>query len=163
MNKLLLLSSLLILSSSLHSSIVGATTMTTNEKRQQHGLLRSVSSSQWTTKKVTTGQHQQHRKLAPPQCDDGTCRKKCSDCSSFDPECNPTHPQTCVASSPTPPPTPSPTLSPVTPSPTPLVSLFCYKLCCTVWNFFMHAQLFILWMHHDMSSSPQSHSFCFPI
>jgi len=126
MNKLLLLSTLLILSSSLHSAVVEATT-TTNEEHQHRGLLRSVLP---LTKEATGQQHHQHRKLAPPQCDDGTCRKKCSDCSSSDPECNPTHPQTCVAS----PPTPSPTLSPVTPSPTPLVSLLfisCVTKCET--------------------------------
>ena len=44
-----------------------------------------------------------HRNLAKPACDDGTCRKICADCASTDPECDPNHPQTCLA------PTSSPT------------------------------------------------------
>ena len=47
-----------------------------------------------------------HRHLAKPECGDGTCRKKCRDCASTDPECDPDNPQTCLA------PTSSPTSSP---------------------------------------------------
>ena len=47
-----------------------------------------------------------HRHLAKPECGDGTCRKKCRDCASTDPECDPDNPQSCVA------PTSSPTTSP---------------------------------------------------
>ena len=67
-----------------------------------------------TNKEATTGQQHQHRKLPAPQCDDGTCRKKCSDCSSAGPECNPNHPNSCVASLPTNVPTDAPSKSPIT-------------------------------------------------
>ena len=54
-----------------------------------------------------------HRNLAKPVCGDGTCRKTCADCASTDPECDPNHPQTCLA----------PTSSPTT------YQVSCYKIC----------------------------------
>ena len=57
-----------------------------------------------------------HRNLAKPECNDGTCRKTCADCSATDPECDPTHQQSCVVQ--TPPPTPSPTPPPSLANPT---------------------------------------------
>ena len=54
-----------------------------------------------------------HRNLAKPACGDGTCRKTCADCASTDPECDPNHPQTCLA----------PTSSPTT------YQVSCYKIC----------------------------------
>ena len=60
-----------------------------------------------------------HRNLAKPACGDGTCRKTCADCASTDPECDPNHPQTCLA----------PTSSPTT------YQVSCYKICSSIYGY----------------------------